>query len=66
MPAKHSVAILDGGVGGLSTAHELAERGFSVTVYERNATFGGKARSLSLVEEVLVFAGCAKLSGSAR
>jgi len=48
MPAKQSVAILGGGVGGLSAAHELAERGFSVTVYERNATFGGKARSLSV------------------
>jgi len=35
-------------VGGLSAAHELAERGFAVTVYERNSAFGGKARSLSV------------------
>ena len=45
---RHSVAILGGGVGGLSAAHELAERGFSVSVYERQATFGGKARSMSV------------------
>ena len=49
MPAKHSVAVLGGGVGGLSAAHELAERGFAVTVYERNSALGGKARSLSVV-----------------
>jgi len=42
------VAVLGGGVGGLSAAHELAERGFSVTVYERRDAFGGKARSLSV------------------
>ena len=35
-------------MGGLSAAHELAERGFAVTVYESNAAFGGKARSLSV------------------
>lgn len=40
-----TVAILGGGIGGLSAAHELAERGFDVTVYERNDRFGGKARS---------------------
>src|SRR5215468_6861177 len=40
-----TVAILGGGVGGLSAAHELAERGFAVTVYESRARFGGKARS---------------------
>src|SRR6187549_1941719 len=40
-----TVAVLGGGVAGLSAAHELAERGFAVTVYESRARFGGKARS---------------------
>src|SRR5712691_7968978 len=39
------VIILGGGVGGLSAAHELAERGFEVEVYEKRAVAGGKARS---------------------
>ena len=30
----------------LSAAHELAERGFNVIVYEANSRFGGKARSI--------------------
>jgi uncharacterized protein with NAD-binding domain and iron-sulfur cluster len=42
-----SVAILGGGVGGLSAAHELVERGFQVTVYECLDEFGGKARSIA-------------------
>jgi uncharacterized protein with NAD-binding domain and iron-sulfur cluster len=41
------VAVLGGGVGGLTAAHELAERGFLVTVYERRA-LGGKARSFGV------------------
>jgi 15-cis-phytoene desaturase len=41
-----TVAILGGGVGGLSAAHELAERGFHVEVYERKPVLGGKARSI--------------------
>src|SRR5690242_2068052 len=45
--AKRSVAVLGGGVAGLTVAHELAERGFDVTVYERRA-FGGKARSFGV------------------
>lgn len=44
----NNVAVLGGGVAGLSAAHELVERGFQVTVYERNPIFGGKARSLSV------------------
>src|SRR5688500_3086262 len=31
------VAVLGGGMAGLAAAHELAERGFEVTVYERRA-----------------------------
>src|SRR3954471_801031 len=44
---RRRVAVLGGGVGGLTVAHELAERGFEVTVYERRA-FGGKARSFGV------------------
>jgi uncharacterized protein with NAD-binding domain and iron-sulfur cluster len=43
-----SVAVLGGGVGGLSAAHELAERRFKVTVYEMRDAFGGKARSMDV------------------
>ncbi len=41
------VAVLGGGMAGLTVAHELVERGFDVTVYERNA-LGGKARSIGV------------------
>ncbi|WP_278260657.1 FAD-dependent oxidoreductase [Nocardia sp. AG03] len=44
-PPGRRVAVLGGGVAGLTAAHELAERGFEVTVYEARA-FGGKARSI--------------------
>src|SRR5438270_1532104 len=42
---RTGVAVLGGGVGGLTVAHELAERGFAVTVFEPKA-LGGKARSI--------------------
>src|ERR1700722_18722979 len=43
---QQTVAIFGGGVAGLSAAHELAERGFTVDVYERKPVLGGKARSI--------------------
>lgn len=43
------MAILGGGIGGLSAAHELVERGFRVTVIERRDVAGGKARSFPVV-----------------
>ncbi len=43
------VAILGGGIAGLTAAHELAERGFQVHVFEASAGFGGKARSFDVV-----------------
>ncbi|MDY6780312.1 MAG: FAD-dependent oxidoreductase [Halobacteria archaeon] len=45
------VAVLGGGVGGLSAAHELAERGFDVEVHEARDVFGGKARSIDVPGE---------------
>jgi uncharacterized protein with NAD-binding domain and iron-sulfur cluster len=47
-PFATGVAVLGGGVGGLTVAHELAERGFKVTVFEPKA-LGGKARSIPVV-----------------
>ena len=44
MSAK--IAILGGGIAGMTAAHELAERGFHVVVYERHSVPGGKARSI--------------------
>ncbi len=42
------VAIVGGGVAGLTAAHELVTRGLTVTVYERGGACGGKARSVLL------------------
>ncbi|WP_324192498.1 hydroxysqualene dehydroxylase [Nocardia transvalensis] len=46
-PARNKVAVLGAGIGGLTTAHELAERGFEVTVFDRKE-LGGKSRTIGL------------------
>ena len=38
------VVVIGGGLGGLSAAIRLAHRGFTVNLYERSGTFGGKCR----------------------
>jgi uncharacterized protein with NAD-binding domain and iron-sulfur cluster len=45
--ARQKVAILGGGIAGMSAAHELVERGFDVEVFDRKAIPGGKARSIA-------------------
>ncbi|MCY1074535.1 hydroxysqualene dehydroxylase [Archangium lansingense] len=42
------VAVLGGGIAGLTAAHELIERGFDVDVLEARHLFGGKARSMGV------------------
>ncbi|KUI27666.1 twin-arginine translocation pathway signal protein [Mycobacterium sp. IS-1742] len=44
-PRGGSVAVFGAGIAGLTAAHELVDRGYTVTVYERKA-LGGKARSI--------------------
>jgi hypothetical protein len=43
---RERVTIVGGGIGGLTAAHELAERGFEVHLYERRGFLGGKAASV--------------------
>ncbi|TSD94416.1 FAD-dependent oxidoreductase [Skermania sp. ID1734] len=42
------VAVFGGGMSGLVVAHELAERGFSVDVFDARPVLGGKARSFGV------------------
>jgi uncharacterized protein with NAD-binding domain and iron-sulfur cluster len=42
----NKVIVIGGGIGGLTAAHELAERGFSVEVYDLRDIPGGKSRTM--------------------
>ena len=43
-----NIAIIGSGVGGLSSAVRLIKKGYSVSIFERNNTYGGKLGSLKL------------------
>jgi 15-cis-phytoene desaturase len=50
MGQRKKVVIIGGGVAGLTAAHELIERDFDVTLYERRDAFGGKAASERVIK----------------
>ncbi len=43
-----SVIVIGGGVGGLASAALLSSKGYDVTVYEKNATIGGRSARLTV------------------
>ena len=42
---KRHVAIFGGGIAGMTAAQELIEKGFSVSIYEKDSSLGGMAKS---------------------
>jgi uncharacterized protein with NAD-binding domain and iron-sulfur cluster len=51
MHAEKTVAVFGAGIAGLTVAHELARRGYRVSVYEPNPEAGGFFRSARLSQE---------------
>lgn len=49
---SNKVIILGAGIAGLTVAHELADRGFSVEILEQRESAGGKARVHPAGEEL--------------
>lgn len=43
---KQNAIVIGSGVGGLATAVRLAKKGYAVTVFEANTSFGGKATKI--------------------
>lgn len=47
-----TVAVIGGGIGGLTAAHELASRGVEVALFEAREHLGGKAHSFPVDERI--------------
>ena len=47
-----SISVFGGGIAGLTVAHELSEKGFDVTVYEKDEFLGGMAKSKRNVDNI--------------
>lgn len=48
MSNRQNIAIVGGGIAGLTAAYRLAQAGFEVTLWERAAKFGGQAGGLDV------------------
>lgn len=46
-PKQKNVVIIGSGIGGLATACLLAKKGYNVSVFEKNATLGGRCNTFS-------------------
>lgn len=46
MAQQKKVIVIGAGIGGMATAVQLAQKGFSVTVYEKNSYSGGRCSSI--------------------
>jgi phytoene desaturase (3,4-didehydrolycopene-forming) len=51
MTVKRSAVIIGAGIGGIATAIYLSKDGYSVTVFEKNSTPGGRCGQLIRSEE---------------
>jgi hydroxysqualene dehydroxylase len=52
---KINVAVIGGGVAGLTAAAQLAERGIDVTVFEASSQLGGRARTVVVENNDLIY-----------